>query len=62
MIRSGRETLPDVWEWSGDQPRGLGMVGTPSRMSLRVGRPSQMSRSFREALPDVQELSEGLPR
>ena len=35
------------------------MVGTPSRMSLRGGRPFQMSGSCRVALLDVREWSGG---
>ena len=31
------------------------MVGTPSRMSLRGGRPFWMSGSYRVALPDVRK-------
>ena len=45
MSGSGRESLGDVREWSGD-PRGCPGV---------VGRPSRMSGSGREVLPDVRE-------
>ena len=66
--------LADVREWSGGpfeslgdpprslggQPRGPGMVGTPSRMSLRdgrpfrmCGRPSRLSVNGWESHPDV---------
>ena len=44
MPGSGRDALPDVWEWSG------GLRGCPGV----VGRPSQMSGSVREALKDAQ--------
>ena len=42
MIRSGREALLDVREWSGGPPGCPGVVG----------RPSRMTESGREALPD----------
>ena len=45
----------------GGQPGGLGMVGTPSRMSLKGGRPFRMSESCRVAISDVRECSEGPP-
>ena len=45
VFSSGREALPDVWEWSGVSPGSLGVVW---RLSL-------MSGSGRESLPDVQE-------
>ena len=51
MFGSGREALPDVWEWSGGPPRCSGVVG----------RPSQMSGSGRESLPKVQKWSEDPP-
>ena len=48
MSRSGREALPDVWEWSGGPhnvrersggpPGCLGVVGRPSRCLEVVGR------------------------
>ena len=67
MSRSGRETLPDVlewWEalpdvreWSGGPSKCPGVVGKHFRMS---GRPSRKSRTGREALPNVRELS-GVP-
>ena len=69
------EALPNVRECSGvspggsgHQPRGLGIVGTPSQISLRGGRPFRMSGSCRvtfpnerEDLPFVREWSEALP-
>ena len=67
-VREWWEALPDVRELSGVSPGslggqlgGLGMVGTPSRMSLRGGRPLWMSGSCRVALPDTHEWSGGLP-
>ena len=45
MSCSGREALEDVLEWLGGPPGCPGVVG----------RPSRMSGSGREALPDVQE-------
>ena len=59
MSRSGRETLPDVWEaltdiseCSDGPPECLVVVGRPSRM---FGRPSRMPGCGREALLDVWE-------
>ena len=52
---SGREALPDFWEWSGDPYRCLGVVGDPPGCPGVVGRPSWMSGSGQETLPDVQE-------
>ena len=49
MSKSGRETLPDVREWSGGPPKCPGVVGSPFRMSGVVGRPSQMFGSCWEA-------------
>ena len=51
MFGSDRETLLVVRQWSGDPP------GCPGE----VGSPSLMSRSGREALPDVWEWSGDLP-
>ena len=65
--------LPNVRELSGippkslgGQPEVLGMVWTPSRMSLRGGKPFRMSGScwvalldVREAVPVVREWSGG---
>ena len=45
MSGSGREALPDAWEWSGG----------PSECPAEVGMPSVRLRSGREALPDVRE-------
>ena len=49
ISRSGRETLLDLWEWSGGP---LGCLGV-------VGRPSRMSGTGREVLSDVWEWSGG---
>ena len=57
MSGSGREALWDVREWLGVHPGCPGVVGRLSRMSGVVGRPSQMSKSCREALSEG-----GLPR
>ena len=43
MSGSGREALPDVWEWSGGLPGCPGVFGWPSRMCS----------SSKVALPDV---------
>ena len=62
VVREWWEALPDVRELSvglfetlGGQPRGSGMVGTLSWMSLMGRRPFQMSVSCWVALPDVRE-------
>ena len=47
-----RKALSDVWECSEGPPGTLGCPGV-------VGRPSQMSGSGRETLPDVREWSGG---
>ena len=49
MSGGGRESLPDVREWSGGPPVCPGNVGTPS----------QMSGSGRESFPDVRVWSGG---
>ena len=49
---SGRKALSEVRELLGGPPRGLVVVGTPSR---RSGRPSWRSGSGRLALPEVRE-------
>ena len=69
MSLSGRESIPDVQEWSGGPPGSPGAVGSLSQMSGNgrealpvfrersgiVGRPSWMSGSGGEDLPDVRE-------
>ena len=47
MSESGRETLPDVWEWSKGYPECQGVVK----------RISQMSRRGPLALTDAREWS-----
>ena len=63
MTGSGREALPDVWEWlgglpdvrewSGDPP---GCAGGSPGFSRVVRRPSWMTGSGLETLPDVREV------
>ena len=55
MSGSGRETVPNVPEWSRGPPECLKVVGWPSRMSLSGERPFRMSGSCRETLTDVPE-------
>ena len=45
MSGNGRVDLPDVREWSGGHPGCPGVVG----------RPTRMSESGRETLPDVHK-------
>ena len=45
MSRSGREAIPDVWDWLEGHPGCMG----------EIERPSRMSGSGQEALPDVRE-------
>ena len=47
MSPSGRDAFGDLWERSGGSPGCPGVVEMPSGMS----------KSFREALPDVREWS-----
>ena len=54
MSGSGRDSLPDVREWSGGLSGCPGVVGRPTRM---FERPSRVSESSREALRDVWEWS-----
>ena len=49
---SGRESLPDIREWSGVPPGYSGVVG----------RSSWISRSGWEAIPDVWEWTGDPPR
>ena len=44
MNGTGRESLPDVWEWSGGPPEYPGVVGKTFRMS----------GSGQKILPDIQ--------
>ena len=57
MSVSGRETLPNVWEWSEGAPRCLGVVGRPSEICGSGRGPSRMFGSGREALSEVREWS-----
>ena len=52
MSGSGRETLPDIREWSSNPPECPKVVEKSSRM---FGRPSRMSGSVRKDLPNVRE-------
>ena len=45
MSGSGREVLPQFWEWSGGTPSGLGAVGSPSTVPELLGRPFRRSGS-----------------
>ena len=58
MSGSGRESLPDVWLWSGGPSKWPGVVGGPSGCPAVVGRPSRLSGSGRKTLPDVWEPSQ----
>ena len=51
MSRSGRESRPDVREWSAG----------PTECLAVVGRPSRISESGRETLANVREWWEALP-
>ena len=72
MSESGRESLPDVHEWSGVPPGCPGVVGRPSWKSgkshedlseVRSGRQSLPEvRSGRQSLPEVREWSGGPPK
>ena len=53
MSRSGRETLPDVWEWWESLPDVREWLGDPSGCLALVGRLSRLSGSGQETLPDV---------
>ena len=57
MSRSGREAITDVREWSG-RPQGFAGVvrGPPGYLGV-VGRPSRISGSGRNALPEVLQGS-----
>ena len=72
MSVRGRESLPDVQEWSGVLPGCAGVVvlslpdvqewsGVPPGYPGVVGSASWMSVSGREALPDVGEWLRGPP-
>ena len=55
MSRSGRKTLPAVWEWWEALPDAWELSGGPPGCPGVVGWPSRMSGSVRKALPDVRE-------
>ena len=59
MSDTGRESLPDVREWSGGNPRCLGVVGRTSWMSESSWE--ALTASW-EAFTDVQEWSGGYHR
>ena len=61
MFESGRETFPDVREWSGGPPECPGVVGRPSRMSERGLETLPDVRGDQGALMDVQQWSEVSP-
>ena len=52
---SGRDAFPEVQESSVGPPRGPGLVGRPSSCLELVNRPSVMSGSGREVLPQFWE-------
>ena len=54
MSWSSRKVHPDFREWAGGPPVCPAVVGRPSRMSASGREPSHMSRSSRDALPDVR--------
>ena len=53
MFESVRESLPDVREWSGSPAECPVWSGRPPGFPGLVWRPSRMSGSGLEALPDV---------
>ena len=66
MSMRGREALHDVRECSGGPPeKNLQWTRVPPKCPGVVRRPSRMSGSYWEALPDVQEalldVREALP-
>ena len=56
-----QEARLDVCEWSRGLPACPGVIETASWMLGEVGRPSRMSGSGQEALPDVTSGREPLP-
>ena len=54
--KTGRETLPEIWNWSGHTFGGLELVGRPSGSPEVVGRPSRRSGTGRDSLPDGPNL------
>ena len=61
MAESGRVALRDDQEWSGGPPGCTEVVERPSKCLGVVERQSRMSDKGWDALPDVRELSVGLP-
>ena len=52
---SSRETLPEVWKWSGDPPGGPEVVRDHPEGEKLVGRPTQWYGSGRKTLPAVRK-------
>ena len=50
--RSGLESLPEGWEWSGGPYKGSGVAGRQSRRALSGCEASQRSRSGGKAIPE----------
>ena len=50
---TGRETLPEIRNWSVHTLGGLELVGRPSGSPEVFGRPSRRSGSRRDTLPEV---------
>ena len=55
MVRSVRESLPEVRKWPGDPPEGLELVGDPPGSTELIIRLSRRSGSGRVTLPKVQK-------
>ena len=51
------ETLPEVWNWSGDPLGGTEVVGRPSRRTGNCRRQSRMCGTGRESIPEVLKWS-----
>ena len=52
---SGRETLPEVWKWSGEPHEGSEVVRTHSQCPEVVESHFRRRGSVRETLPDVRK-------
>ena len=61
MSGSDREAHPDVREWSGGLPNVRELFGVPHECLEVVERPSRMSGSGWESLPDGWEWSKDYP-
>ena len=58
--RKGLETLPEVWNWSGDPPGSSKVVGRPSRR-FGSGRERLLEiQKWLETLPEVRKSSEAI--